>query len=358
MDLTLFDCMVAKKGYVIEAKLSTSLDSTVFPMFPVHNIDFNMEWNKNTIMRLTHTNTMMSPVHYSLTVPVLLPSPIEVKLPQTVSMIAEPFGEMISTFTNLFLKSIFEINLNSRMTKVHLPFIMDPLLSVSWNNVELMNNKLSVIAKIPNLMTVSEIEVDWNCKTLLECNIKNDVTLRLPTLGETHLNNFNTIVLGTAKSQVSIKTALVHTNGILALLPPLDISYTWINSKIYNNQVQTTVNSDTLGKIFYLTMDGRCKNLLKCTYKTEISGEVPVVGKYHLTDSYSYLMKSTNSKVSSSVSANFSKGLLSILPQLKHTVTADLDHTILSLEAKSSTTLYGNTFGVVVSGNKIVQILY
>merc|ERR1719481_192859 len=80
-DLTLFDCMVAKKGYVVEAKLSTSLDSTVLPMLQV----------------LAPHNTWTIVFHY-------------------------------------------ELNFNNWMTKVHLPFIMDPLLSVSWNNVELMNN--------------------------------------------------------------------------------------------------------------------------------------------------------------------------------------------------------------------------
>jgi len=374
-DLTLFEITFAKTGYVIEAKMAGSFEipnniwstafnyevdfhNWVYHMFPVQKIYFNIEKNENILISIHHTNSGSSNVFFSLTAPAILTTPIELHLPNKISMIAEPIGEMASTFINLLMKSIFENNMNNKITKIHVPFIMDPLLTVNWKNTELMANKLNVVANIPNWMTVSALAIDWNCKGLVDCTIKNDLDLKLPILGETKLKNLNTILLGTAKSQVSMKVSTVPGKGLVSLLPPMDISYLWINSKIYNNQVQTTIDSSTLGKILDLNMEGRCKNLLKCTYKTELSGEVPVVGKYHLSESHSYHMKSNISKISSSASATFSKGFLGMFPKITHSLSADFDHTNLSLEASSTTDLYGNTYGIIVSDNKIVQILY
>jgi len=332
-------------------------DSLVFHLFPAYVLDFSFKWDDVSITEF-HTDSKVSPVHYSLTVPALFSAPMEISLPQTLTNNAETIIEAAVTINNIILKSIFELDQNLKIAKIHIPMVADPVFTITWLTTDALKNTLQVKSRVPHYMTISDITADWKCQSIVSCAVKSDAALMLPVIGDIHFNTINTIILSKTKSQLSMKASNTNTHGLISVIPPVEISLSWVNNNLINNHITANLKSASLGEIFDLTTDGRCKSLMKCSYKSEVSGGLPNIGKYHFSNSISYLMRLAGTKISSSTSANFSGGLLTSLPPVKHSLTADCDFTTLTLDASTSTSVGGTTVGLVISDTKNVQLLY
>jgi len=330
----------------------------VFHLFPTHNFDLALKLDNTDVIQFFHTNSRVSPIHYSLNIPAVFPSAIEISLPTILIEVIEPLGETVVTVGNFVSRAIVELNMKTKMAKIHIPYVADPMITVTWMTADVLRNQVQLEARVPTWMTVTDVTLDWKCQSLLSCAVKSDVAVMLPLAGKAQLSNLNTLILSAAKSQLSLKSSLTTTEGLLAFVPPMEVTMAWANDQLLNNQIVATVKSETLGNFLDLTIDGKCKSSTKCAYKADVHGAVPMIGKYHMTNSLSYLLKLTDTKVSTSTSANFSGGLLSLLPPVKSSVSAHCDLTTLTLDGSSSTSISGRNFGVVVSNTKIVQVLY
>jgi len=333
-------------------------NSFVFHMIPASNLDLTFKWNNALLVRVFHANNIASPLHFGLSLPALMASSIEIGVPKMVANIGDPIGEATMAIAYLTYKSIIEIVPNKNTLKIHIPLVEDPVVTLAWQTTDVLKNQLHVLTRVPHYMSITDITMDWKCQSIISCAVKTDAALTLPVVGESHLNTFNTMILGTTKSQLSMKASSTHTNGLIAFVPPVEVSISWVNNKLINNQIAASLKSTTLGNIVDATIEGKCKSLMKCSYRSEVSGAMPSVGKYNVSNSLSYLLRLADTKLASSTSATFSGGLLSALPPVKHSLTAQCDFTTLTLDASSSTSVWGTTVGLALTDSRNVQILY
>jgi len=141
----------------------------------------------------------------------------------------------------------------------------------------------------------------------------------------------STMILSTAKSQVAVEATVTNPNGVFTegiwkVITPVTVEMAWVNDNMLNNKITAKVITPKHGNIVDLSIDGICKSLTKCSYKTDVSGEIAAVGtvtKYHVSNSFSFLLKQLGgSKISSITAIDLpGSGLFSALPAYQHSFT-------------------------------------
>jgi len=137
--------------------------------------------------------------------------------------------------------------------------------------------------------------------------------------------------------------------------PTITVTYAESGS-IFKNEIVVDIVLPKLGNVLNINVDYNIKSLYESTLKAILTGEVPVVGKYYLTNNFFYLIAGTTGKVNYQGSAQFTTGPLSILPPTTSSVTTSYNLDTYMVQSAVMATVADKTVGVKVVDNKIVLV--
>merc|ERR1712112_476215 len=342
--ITLAEFHLKKQGLIVTADLNAAvyiwttmlkaevnLNEMVFHLVPSYHVNLIMKQETNEVLAVELKNSKVAPLHMSLNAPAILMSPMELGLPSKIAEKIWPFGKKAVRIAGIVVNKIVAVDVSKKVLVIDIPIVLPLLTTITWVNNDLMNNQVELKTEIPNVKTIADITLDWKCQSLLSCTRKTDAVILLPLVGDVQISGLSTMILSTAKSQVAVEATVTNPNGVFTegiwkVITPVTVEMAWVNDNMLKNKITAKVITPKHGNIVDLSIDGICKSLTKCSYKTDVSGEIAAVGtvtKYHVSNSFSFLLKQLGgSKISSITAIDLpGSGLFSALPAYQHSFT-------------------------------------
>merc|ERR1719481_397142 len=133
----------------------------------------------------------------------------------------------------------------------------------------------------------------------------------------------------------------------------------WATDKLLNNKFRLNFVLPLLGKVLDVTADLQAtSDLSDCSSQVITVVELPVAGKFQLSNNLALSLSKVKSRMSTSAKSKISNGLMDVISPFDSSLVAEYDLPAMTIGGRADMMVAGKSVGVLVKDNQIVNVLY